>query len=117
MNSKNCCCFFFRGGGGGRGGVVYALKDVQNLIPRKYFTSFNVQNINYAMSPDMFTIDLSAFASYHNLSVKIGKYYPKIVNDIDMGVCHQCITFVPNEKKNPRLWMHFTITRIKRLIH
>lgn len=99
MNSKNCCCFFFRGGGGGRGGVVYALKDVQNLIPRKYFTSFNVQNINYAMSPDMFTIDLSAFASYHNLSVKIGKYYPKIVNDIDMGVCHQCITFVPNEKK------------------
>lgn len=57
-----------------------------------------MQNINYAMSPDMFTIDLSAFASYHNLSVKIGKYYPKIVNDIDMGVCHQCITFVPNIK-------------------
>lgn len=69
--------FFFRGGGGGRGGVVYALKDVQNLIPRKYFSSFNVQNINYAMSPDMFTIDLSAFASYHNLSVKIGKILSK----------------------------------------
>lgn len=117
MNSKNCCCFFFRGGGGGRGGVVYALKDVQNLIPRKYFTSFNVQNINYAMSPDMFTIDLSAFASYHNLSVKIGKYYPKIVNDIDMGVCHQCITFVPNEKKILSSGCNLTITRIKRLIH
>lgn len=68
------------------------------------------------MSFDMFTIDLSAFASYHNLSVKIGKYYPKIVTDIDMGVCHLCITFVPYEK-NPQLGMHFTITRIKRLIH
>lgn len=75
-----------------------------------------MQNINYAMSFDMFTIDLSAFASYHNLSVKIEKYYPKIVTDIDMGVCHLCITFVPM-KKNPQLWMHFTITRIRRLIH
>lgn len=68
------------------------------------------------MSFDMFTIDLSAFASYHNLSVKIEQYYPKIVTDIDMGVCHLCITLFPM-KKNPQLWMHFTITRIKRLIH
>lgn len=62
-----------------------------------------MQNINYAMSFDMFTIDLSAFASYQNLSVKIEKYYPKIVTDIDMGVCHLCITFVPNEKKSSAL--------------
>ena len=61
------------------------IRDVQNLILGKQFPCFNVQNIYYVTYSDMFTIDLSAYFPCQNLSVKIGKYYPKIINDIDLS--------------------------------